>query len=373
MPLAATVRRLVPIGALAALLMLAGAPAAHAVDTGGTGAGTTPPVSIPAPSTTTDPFVGNAVWIWNIARSAKGDPVAIGARAKAAGLSYVVVKAANGTTAWPGFTAPFIAALHAQGLRVCGYQRVQSSAPVRQARLFAAQIKLGADCAVIDAESELEGRYTEAAQYMKTLRIALGSRFPIALTSFPWIGYHPQFPYSVFLGKGGAQFNLPQIYWKAIGVSVSKAFNNTYPANSVFNRPIRPLGQVYGSPSSQDILSFRTLSAQYGATGVSWWVWESATNAAWSAIGVPIVVPALAHLITPPTLSVGASGDLVRWARIRLAARHAVIATNADRFNAAMRTTVLAFQSAHGLPQTGSVDPATWAVLKPHYKLAAGY
>ncbi len=76
----------------------------------------------------------------------------------------------------------------------------------------------GADCLVIDAEAEYEGRYGAADTYVDKLRHAIGRHFPTALSSFPYVDYHPSFPYSVFLGKGGARFNLPQVYWHAIGV-----------------------------------------------------------------------------------------------------------------------------------------------------------
>ena len=39
--------------------------------------------------------------------------------------------------------------------------------------------------------------------YVDKLRRRIGSRFPTALTSFPYVDYHPALPYSVFLGPGG--------------------------------------------------------------------------------------------------------------------------------------------------------------------------
>jgi len=358
------------LAGLCALLLLAGATVASAAGTGGASTGSTPAPapSTPAASSTSDPLAGNGMWIWNIPNTERGNPVAIGTRARKAGLSFVVVKAAHGTTRWSGFTAAFIAALHAQGLKVCGYQRVQSAAPTTQAKVLASQVRLGADCAIIDAESELEGRYATATTYMRTLRAQLGTRFPIALTSFPWIGYHPTFPYSVFLGPGGAQVNMPQIYWKDIGVTVDTAFANTYPSNSVFGRPIRPIGQLYQQPSTADIQRFRTLSRRYGSTGQSWWVWEQAQSSAWTTLGRALPASTTApRAVTPPTLRTGARSDLVRWARQRLKRFGAPVGVTSPTFDAALRAAVIAFQGARGLPQTGAVDPATWARLIPVY------
>lgn len=327
-------------------------------------------VGAAAPAQAADPLTGNGMWIWQVPNTERGDAAKIGARARAAHLDFVILKAAHGTTAFSGYTAELVAALHAQGLKVCAYQRVQSTRAVVQARMLAAQTKLGADCAVIDAESELEGRYSVATLYMKTLRGLLGTSFPIALTSFPWIGYHPEFPYSVFLGKGGAQYNLPQIYWKAIGVSVAKAFANTYPANSVYGRPIRPVGQLYEAPPASQILQFRTLATQYGAQGMSYWVWEQTSPSGWNAIAQDLVVPAIAPVVVPPTVGMGSRGDLVRWARLRLKTRRAKVAIGSGVYDTALRNVVSRFQAQHGLPVTGAVDPATWAVLVPVYKPA---
>ncbi len=72
---------------------------------------------------------------------------------------------------------------------------------------------------MIDAESSYEGRYAAADAYVDKLRRAIGRRFPTALTSFPYVDYHPALPYSVFLGPGGARYNLPQLYWHTIGVT----------------------------------------------------------------------------------------------------------------------------------------------------------
>ena len=114
----------------------------------------------------------------------------------------------------------------------------------------------GADCLVIDAESEYEGRYSSAQTYMTELRAKVGPDYPVGLASFPYVDYHPAFPYSVFLGPGGAQFNAPQMYWKDIGTSVDTVFAHTYLENTIYGRPIFPLGQTYSNPSSADLVRF---------------------------------------------------------------------------------------------------------------------
>ena len=149
--------------------------------------------------------------------------------------------------------------------------------PRGEASLGAQAAADGADCLVIDAEAEYEGHYA-AAQTTST-NCARGSApsYPIALASFPYVSYHPSAPYSVFLGPGGAQYNAPQMYWKAIGISVDTVYANTYIGNRIYGRPIYPLGQTYESVSRSDLVRFREEAARYGATGWSFWDWQETT------------------------------------------------------------------------------------------------
>jgi hypothetical protein len=209
-----------------------------------------PAVRAPAPLGAATPsgsaFEGAGQWIWYLSKSEAGDLDAIAAKAAAAGVRTVFVKSSDGSTNyWAQFSPDLVAALHQRGLRVCAWQYVYGTHPAGEAQLGARAAGL-ADCLVIDAESEYEGRYASAQTYMQTLRAAVGPSYPIGLASFPYVDRHKALPYSVFLGPAGAQFNLPQIYWHAIGTSVDAAMAHTYHENRVYARPIMPLGQTYG-------------------------------------------------------------------------------------------------------------------------------
>ena len=56
-------------------------------------------------------------------------------------------------------------------------------------------------------------------------------------------------------GPGGAQFNQPQVYWKAIGTSPDTALGAHLPVEPVYGRPIVPLGQLYNGPSAKGTCS----------------------------------------------------------------------------------------------------------------------
>ena len=134
---------------------------------------------------------------------------------------------------------------------MCAWQYVYGSDPVGEAELGAQAVANGADCLVIDAESQYEGKYAAAQTYIDDLRAKIGPSYPLGLASFPYVYDHESFPYSVFLGPNGAQFNAPQMYWQDIGKSVDTVYANTYIANRLYGRPIFPLGQTYGGVSAR--------------------------------------------------------------------------------------------------------------------------
>lgn len=302
------------------------------------------------------------MWIWLLNRSSGGNVNRIAARAHRHGLELVIMKGADGVTPYRQLSRPFVRALHARGLRVCGYQFVYGRRPLAEARVGAQLARTGIDCLMVDAETAYEGRYVAAQTYMRRLRAKLGPGYPIGLTSFPYVHYHPAFPYSVFLGPGGAQFNVPQMYWRAIGTSVNRIFPVTYRHNRVYRRPIFPLGQVYEHPPSSQVRRFRALASARGAKGVSWWSWQAGSASSFRAVAAPFE-----PLPPPPddgwpTLGRRSRGDLVVWAQQHLLSAGKPLRVTGT-MTRATRAAVSAFQAERGLAGTGNVDARTWRAL----------
>jgi hypothetical protein len=306
---------------------------------------------------------GTGMWIWYVSRSSGGDPAGIGAEAKRYGVRTVFVKSSDGSTWWPQFSPELVATLKASGLRVCAWQYVYGKQPSAEAALGARAAQTGADCLVIDAESQYEGKYAQAQIYVDALRTKVGASYAVALAGFPYVDLHPAFPYSVFLGPGGAQYNIPQIYWKAIGTTVDQAFAHTYSWNQVYGRPIFPLGQLYGHPPPPEIRRFRELAAAYGSPGLSWWSWQSAAADGWTEIGnalLSLTLPPPA--ITYPTLKRGARGDIVVWVQQHLMSAGQPV-DSSGVYTSATELAVRNFQAANALLTTGQVDVLTWPAL----------
>lgn len=303
------------------------------------------------------------MWIWYVKRAQGGRVKGIVGKARKRGIETVLIKSGDGGTTWSQFTPALVAQLKAKGLRVCAWQFVYGRAPSAEARVGAESVARGADCLVIDAEGDYEGRYPQASTYISELRAQIGPDFPLALATFPYVDFHPAFPYSVFLGPGGAQFNLPQLYWKTIGDSVDQAFVHTYVFNRAYGRPILPIGQVYLNPKKRQVKRFRKLALAHGMEGVSWWSWQHAGPRQWKAVGGGVrPLSAYERYDSFPFLTLGSKGDLVAWAQ-QLLVGGGYPTPITGYFEAPTESAILAMQADRGLPQTGDLDVATWNVL----------
>lgn len=331
------------------------------------------PITVLAPARATTPlarpegpapaaFAGGGMWIWELKKADGGDPEAIAMRARLAGIGTVFVKAGDRDTPWSQFSPTLVAALRSRGLRVCAWQFVYGDRPEAEAAVAIGAVNAGADCFVIDAEGQYEGRYAAAAKYLGALRASVGADYPIGLSSFPWVDAHADVPYSVFLGPGGAQVTMPQVYWKDIGASVDAVSARTLSTHRVYGRPIAPTGQLYAAPDAADVRRFRALWAGYGATGLSWWSWQHATAGDWSVLAEPALPALVASDPGWPGLGVGSRGDLVVAMQQRLASAEASVAIDGE-FGPGTQSALKRFQSSRGLPATGETDAATWQAL----------
>ena len=327
------------------------------------------PLSTGAVSQTSDgtpqaknPLAGDGMWIWYLSHSSHGKLGAIAKKARANGIETVLIKSGDGTGYWNQFSPSVVSGLHARGLNVCAWQFIYGRKPGKEAKVGAAAVANGADCLVLDVEGQYEGRYPQASFFMSSLRSRIGPDYPVALASFPYVDYHPALPFSVFLGPGGAQYNLPQLYWKDIGTTVDTGFIHTWVWNRIYQRPILPLGQLYNNPKAGQIKRFRALAMSHGFEGVSWWSWQSAGKRQWKALRAPVAPASTPPYPSYPFLRLGSKGDFVAWAQ-QLLAGAGFTAPITGYYQGSTQSAVYSFQAANGLPQTGNLDVPTWSVL----------
>ena len=311
------------------------------------------------------PFDRHGMWVWYVDRSEGGSVDRILARAKGAGIGTLYIKAGDADDIWSQFSKTLVGALHRGGLDVCAWQFVYGDQPVDEAKVGAAAVRRGADCLVIDAEGQYEGKYAAADRYIRTLRSRIGASFPLSLAAFPYVDYHPSFPYSVFLGPEGAVANQPQMYWRAIGTSVRAVYEHTFLFNRIYDRPLYPLGQTYGGAPRKEIVRFRRFAESYGGLAPSWWDWQETSNSGWDALGTSIDGPVLGYrpVADHPLLKRGSRGDMVVWAQQHLQAAAEPQLPVTGIFGKRTRSAVRSFQAGQGLPVDGAIGTDTWRSL----------
>lgn len=310
-------------------------------------------------------FDRQGMWVWYISRSEGGSIRGIIARAKRNDVGTVYVKSGDGTNYWSQFNEALVGALHRAGLSVCAWHFVYGDSPVAEARVSAAAVERGADCFAIDAEADYEGKYAAADRYVRALRARIGDSYPLSLAAFPYVDYHPSFPYSVFLGPGGATYNQPQMYWKTIGTSVRAVFEHTYLYNRIYGHPIYPLGQTYEAPGTAAIKRFRRFAASHGGLAPSWWSWQETNGQEWGALGADSALrPVIGYEQDPthPLLKRKSKGDMVVWAQQHLVGAGADLPISGF-FGPRTAQAVRLFKEAHGLPANGVIDTDTWNAL----------
>jgi peptidoglycan hydrolase-like protein with peptidoglycan-binding domain len=321
---------------------------------------------VPPPPVAGDtPFDRHGMWIWYVDRSEGGSVEQIIARARRAGIGTLYIKAGDEDDVWSQFNRSLVGALHRGGLDVCAWQFVYGDMPVAEAKVGAAAVRRGADCLVIDAEGQYEGKYAAADRYLRALRGRIGAALPLSLAAFPYVDYHPSFPYSVFFGPEGATANQPQMYWRAIGTSVRAVYEHTYLFNRLWGHPLYPLGQTYGGAGRKEILRFRRFAESYGGLAPSWWDWQETSTGGWQALGAAIDGPVFGYrpIVSHPLLRRGSSGDLVVWAQAHLRAAVEPQLPVTGIFGMRTRAAVRSFQASHGLPVDGAIGTDTWGSL----------
>jgi hypothetical protein len=311
------------------------------------------------------PFTGTALWVTQVPAEVTATTLAQGTITDGAHGLYI--KAGDGATVDPQFTPALVDGLKAGGVSVCGWMFVYGVDPRGEAAVAISAVRNGAQCLVVDAEGQYDGRYGAAQRFVREVRAAVGPRFPIGLAGQAEVGEHPTFPYSVFLGPGGLNFDLPQIYWRDFGVSVDSAFLASIGANAIYGRPVVPVGQLYGSPSPAAVSRFRSLVAAYGLPGLSFFSLDAAQPSALASLREP-AEPIRKRVAVAPTLSPGADGDEVVRAQELLNAGGARLPVGGF-FGSQTSQAVANFQTRHRLARNGVIGPSTWRLLErlhPH-------
>jgi len=230
---------------------------------------------------------GKGFFIWKIPNCENGDPAAIATVAAQAGLSHVLIKIADGVSSYNvdlttgvDLVPPVAQALRARNIEVWGWHYIYGYDPIGEAnKAIQRMTTLGLDGYVVDAEAEFKepGKAAAATTFMIRVRAGLPDTL-IALSSYRYPSYHPQFPFSAFLEK--CDLNMPQVYWLLNhnpGEQLVRTLNEYQAITPI--RPIIPTGSAFKqntwSPTSADMIEFLQTARSLNMTAANFWEWAN--------------------------------------------------------------------------------------------------
>ncbi len=229
-------------------------------------------------------ITGKGFYIWIISRCEGGNPQAIAAKAKEAGLSHVLIKVADGPYPYNVVNkvdlVPALAAeLKAAGIQVWGWQYIYGSTPTNEAVTAIHRVQtLGLDGFVVNAEAEFKkaGRAETAKAYMKILRAGIPDK-PVALSSYRYPSYHPEFPFRAFLDR--CDLAMPQVYWMQ-STNPAGQLARTLSEYKPFAKPVIPTGACFQErgwrPTAVEVKEFLQAVQDQHLAGCNFWEWGSA-------------------------------------------------------------------------------------------------
>jgi hypothetical protein len=262
---------------------------------------------------------GKGFFTYLLPQCENGDPAAILATAKAAGLSHVLVKVADGTRAFGidsagrDFTASVVYKFRNAGIAVWGWHYVYGNDPSGEAKIAVLRAQsLGLDGYVLDAEQEYKqpGKDKAARQYMSTLRSALD--LPLILSAYRFPEYHPEFPWSAFLEF--CDYHMPQVYWEQSHNAGGQLRESKRQCDALPNaRLYLATGAAYGTAdgwaaSPADVTDFLNTAKALGIPAVNFFSWDYCRGnlpATWKAIADfawPVPLQTIPGPETPPVV-----------------------------------------------------------------------
>jgi hypothetical protein len=234
------------------------------------------------------------MFIWKLLLCAGGNMQIMANMAVAAGFSWVVIKAADGTdhfnqgtTNWggPNLLPDAINALRAAGIRIWLWQYIyganwlgQSIATAEAKKAVENINRFNPDGWIIDPEKEYKrsGASTWADTYMNLLRSSCPT-IPIGLCSYRFPTLHPELPWHNFLRH--CDFHVPQVYWLLAHNPGDQLGRSVRELQALANLPVVPVGAAYydtsykWQPTVAEINEFDRVAHALKLPGITWWEW----------------------------------------------------------------------------------------------------
>lgn len=245
------------------------------------------------------PVAGKGMWIYEMHRTHRGDPVRIVRMAERLGLTHIYVRVGSGWTRRPRTlheAARVLPAAHAHGIKVVawyfpyfrnvGNEVAQS---LRTIRYRYRGHRFDGFAADIERVPGAKFRTPRIARYSRGLQRGAGEMPLISVVPWPST-YQHSFPYGAAVR--GYDAVAPMAYWGFF--SPLDVVATSMKRLKRFGIPIAPIGQAYnmgpeggprGRPHPRALHAFMAQARAHGAVGVSFWSWQHAGMALLRAVG----------------------------------------------------------------------------------------
>ncbi|CAN5711995.1 hypothetical protein BH24ACT3_BH24ACT3_03500 [soil metagenome] len=257
------------------------------------------PGAVPIPAAQPALPRGKGMWMWLPERIEGNDVSTMIARAEVVGLTHLYVR--TGSSRQGFYAAEFLdrilPAAHAAGIRVYGWDFPyfdEVGADINRAVAAIDHTTPGGhrlDGFSPDIETPSEGTnltVENAVAYSVGLRRAVGADYPLIVTvpRPSAIMIAGRYPYDAVVEPYDAI--APMVYWlnRQPDADVAGALQWL----SRYGKPILPIGQAYdgapeggrpGPPPADEIRRFLSTAQQHGASAVSFWSWQHASQEIW--------------------------------------------------------------------------------------------
>ncbi len=234
-------------------------------------------------------LTGKGMYLWIINKS--DDPKKIAAASWAAGFSHVAIKIADGFYPYNvsydsvgrmvDRVPALVAELHALGIQAWGWQFVYGNFPDGEAAAAIKRVQaLGMDGFIVNAEGQYKNKSGSAIRYMDQIRNAFGGSIPIALSSFRFPQYHPEFPWQEFLSR--VDINMPQVYWMQAhnaGAQLKRCVAE-FALDKYPQVPLFPTGAAFSEggwkAAAAEVQEFMETAKELGLAGCNFWRYHDA-------------------------------------------------------------------------------------------------
>lgn len=231
---------------------------------------------------------GKGIFIWNLDKSAGGDPVRLANNAKDACYNWISIKVQNGTKLFkPDLAKSAINTLRAFDIEVFGWgylyggNYLRQSIAAREADITLQAVEeYGLSGFMLDIEKHYKRQpYNQswAATYLSRVK-ARAPYLTLGLCSYRYPSYHPEIPWSIFLNY--SNYHIPQLYWIGAHNPADQLTRSYNELQALKELPYIPLGSAYWvsgwEPTLYDFAQFFNTALVRNFPGLGYYVWEYA-------------------------------------------------------------------------------------------------